>query len=402
MRCNRLVLIGLDGVPYTLLKDLADMGVMPNIAGIIKKGVFKKITSTLPEVSAVAWSSIITGENPGSHGIFGFTELDRKTGRLRFPDFDDLKSQPFWQKFPNLKHVIINVPSTYPARPLNGVLVSGFVAPDLRKAVYPKSLLPTLRKISYRTDVDSEKAHRDMNEFLKDVSNTLESSIKLYRHLWKNQKWNVFMYVFTVTDRLMHFLWDAYEDKNNKYNDAFLDYFKRIDKIIGEISYGLKKDDALLIFSDHGFERLEKEVHINNVLRENRLERRAFALDPARIYIERKDKDLTTEIEEVFNSLKIDKKRIINRVFRRDEIYSGSRVKYAPDLVLLSNNGFNLKVKPHSDTISSSAIFTGKHTYEDAFFLSYARRGEYQLDGPSVIAIGKLIDGIIAKKGGRV
>ena len=70
----RTVIIGLDGVPFGMIEDFAKTGIMPNTADVISQGVFKRTKSSLPEVSSVAWSSIISGENPGRHGIFGFMD----------------------------------------------------------------------------------------------------------------------------------------------------------------------------------------------------------------------------------------------------------------------------------------------------------------------------------------
>ena len=78
----RTILIGLDGVPFELLSDLAETGVMPNTKRLISSGTFRKMQSSIPEVSSVAWSSMITGTNPGTHGIFGFTVILDKHCRV--------------------------------------------------------------------------------------------------------------------------------------------------------------------------------------------------------------------------------------------------------------------------------------------------------------------------------
>ena len=93
---RKTVIIGLDGVPYELLLDFSEKGVMPNIKSLLSNGVLKKMASTIPEISSVAWSSIITGKNPAEHGIFGFTEFPPNTYRLSFPNFSQLKVSPFW------------------------------------------------------------------------------------------------------------------------------------------------------------------------------------------------------------------------------------------------------------------------------------------------------------------
>ena len=95
---RRTILIGLDGVPYRLIQHLSQNGTMPAVRALVDKGIFRKMASTIPEVSSVAWSSMITGMNPGVHGIFGFTDLAPGTYRLVFPNFDHLKARPFWER----------------------------------------------------------------------------------------------------------------------------------------------------------------------------------------------------------------------------------------------------------------------------------------------------------------
>ena len=80
---QRVLIIGLDGVPYGMIKDLAEAGVMPNMAKLISQSVFKKMTSSIPEVSSVAWSSMITGTNPGRHGVFGFMDLQPNSYKMK-------------------------------------------------------------------------------------------------------------------------------------------------------------------------------------------------------------------------------------------------------------------------------------------------------------------------------
>ena len=73
---NRTIVIGIDGVPFGLLDDLTEKGIMPNFAELKggDEGVFTPMKSSIPDISSVSWSSVITGKNPGEHGIYGFTE----------------------------------------------------------------------------------------------------------------------------------------------------------------------------------------------------------------------------------------------------------------------------------------------------------------------------------------
>lgn len=405
---NRTVIVGLDGVPYDLLNHLADAGIMPFTKKLISGGTFRKMQSTVPEVSSVAWSSIITGVNPAEHGIFGFTDLALNTYRLTFPNFDDLRCSPFWHRNQKARYVIINTPSTYPARALNGILISGFVALRLERAVYPESVIPDLKSMGYKIDVDSQKAHESLELFIKDLKNTNEARIAAYRHFW-TREWDVFMFVFTGTDRLMHFLWDSHEDKKQAFYQEFMDYFKRIDEIVGEMLCDINDKDNFVMLSDHGFEKLEKDVYVNNILQKEEFLKlpqaagadgrnfnisnmdystRAFALEPSRIYINlidkyprgnvtQKDREyVIRDIEDLFKDLECDDEKVIARIYRKEEIYEGPHLDRAPDLALVGNKGFNLKASLVSKEFFSKDIFTGKHTRDNAFLLVNRRCGE--------------------------
>ena len=87
MKNKRTVIIGIDGVSFGLLKELSDKGIMSNFKELRRNGIFSKMESSIPEISSVSWSSIITGKNPGEHNIYGFTDLINGTYSLSFPNF---------------------------------------------------------------------------------------------------------------------------------------------------------------------------------------------------------------------------------------------------------------------------------------------------------------------------
>jgi predicted AlkP superfamily phosphohydrolase/phosphomutase len=315
---------------------------------------------------------------------------------MRFPNFDDLKAPPFWDLWEG-ESIIINVPSTYPVRQMNGVLISGFVSIDFEKSVHPKFLIPHLKRLDYRLDVDSQKAHSSMGLFLEDLDKTLDARIKAYRYLWDSSNWQTFMLVFTATDRLMHFLWNAYEDTDHKYHNLFLEHFGKIDRVIGEIAGKISDEDLLIIHSDHGFERLDYDVYINYLLMQEGFLQikdtqnialdnidygtKAFALDPARIYLNRKGRyprgtvdqtdiaEILDRLEKLFNSLRINGRRVIRDIYRKEQLYTGPCVENAPDMVLVGAEGFNLRANIKAEKLYDKGIFGGKHTQDTAFLM---------------------------------
>ncbi|MBD3264635.1 MAG: hypothetical protein GF375_06005 [Candidatus Omnitrophica bacterium] len=416
----RTIIIGLDGVPFYLLKNLAQKNIMPNTSKLIKESRFNQMSSSIPEVSSVAWSSIITGCNPAEHGIFGFTDFPPNTYRLSFPNFSSLKKPAFWHKDKKKTHIIINVPSTFPVKELNGVHISGFVSLDLQRSVWPKELIPKLKEFDYRLDVDSQKAHQSMGLFLADLDKTLDARIKTSQYLWEIYDWSIFMLVFTGTDRLMHFLWDSCIDENHKYHSQFLNHFRKIDRHIGEILSKKKPEDKLIMVSDHGFESLDKDVYINFLLKEkgfltlkskNRpnfsnidFPTKAFSLDPARIYINMKGKypqgsitgddhnNIRGDLISLFEGLKIEGRKAIRDIYKKEDIYRGPYIESAPDLVLVADRGFNLKSSLSSQSLYSKGIFSGKHTQHDAFLLVNGLTDDKIPKKPDVCDVCSLIE----------
>ncbi len=88
-RKKRLLIAALDGVPFSLLQKFADDGTMPNTAAILRAGKARAMDTTVPDVSAVAWSTFMTGKSPTEHGIFGFVDIDHASYAFTFPNFYD-------------------------------------------------------------------------------------------------------------------------------------------------------------------------------------------------------------------------------------------------------------------------------------------------------------------------
>ncbi len=398
---SKIVFIGLDGVPHSFILDAVEKGILKNLGGILSDGKLYKIKSSIPEISSVAWSSLITGKSPGEHGIFGFTELAPNSYTMTFPNFNNIKSAPFWlnEDFSlrkDKRFAIINTPFTFPASEINGVHISGFVALDLKDAVFPESLFKQLDEMKYKIDVDSYLAHESINPFLRDLDKTLTKRIEASKEIFHNEDWDVFMLVFTGTDRLSHFLWDAYVDEGHKHHSDFLSHFQKIDQYVGEIFGELGEDDTIAFVSDHGFEALKLEVFINRYLHEwgylkfrndparsyNDIDAgtKAFAMDPGRIYLNYKDRyprgnvtkddaaEIIESLREKFTSLRIDGKKVIDEIFLGNDVYHGQYKSIGPDLILLGASGFDLKGNIKSQEFYVKGIFNGKHTYYDAFF----------------------------------
>ena len=400
--------MGLDGVPFPLLNSLRDKGHIPNMASMFQKGYYGRMSVCIPEISSVSWSSFMTGTQSGEHGIYGFIDLIPGTYNMSFPNFTHLKAAPLWDHLASQgkKAVVINMPATYPARKMNGALISGFVAVDINKAVYPSTLIPKLLQSGYRIDLDTARARQDYDFLFHDLNATLEGRMHAVDLLWQGIDWDLFIVVVTGTDRLMHFLWEAFEDESHPHHQNFLDYFKKVDIFVGrlferflELGGDAEVNNTFYMISDHGFNKIETEVYLNRWLQENSFLKfqnhqpktimdigrgsKAFVLDPSRVYINIKDKyPLGTvdrgDYENVRNEIKqgletltyLNNDSVVKRVYFKEELYFGPNLDWAPDIVVLSNHGFDLKGKVNSDAVFGRTDLSGMHNQDEAFFYS--------------------------------
>ncbi len=393
------VIIGLDGVPYGLLDDLSDRSIMPGFKELKKEGAFVPMKSTIPANSAVSWSTIITGENPGGHGVYGFTDLMSNSYVNSYHSFLNLKAPPFWRIEDTRRYLIINLPASFPAQKINGALVSGFVSPDQDRAVFPPSYTRKLRELGYKIDVDASKAKKSKMMFLKELNDVLDRRIDALNLLSSKIDWDILMFIITGTDRLEHYLWDAYQNKNHEWHQDFLDFYSKVDEAISHITSMVGDETPLLMLSDHGMEGVDEAVNINTHLAQqgflllednprksyNGIKRgtAAFALESARVYLNKadrfprgsvqKDKELEmmNRVSDSFLELKRGGRKVIKDVHRREDIYRGSETERAPDLVLVPESGFSLKTGLLKDNVFEKDFLTGKHTEDDAFL--YAR-----------------------------
>jgi len=124
------------------------------------------------------------------------------------------------------------MPHTYPAYPMNGILVSGFVAIDLKKATYPDSAFTYLSRMGYLIDVAADKAKEDKAAFMKSLFECFEVRKKAISHFFTQEPWDLFFACITETDRLHHFFFDASTDEENPYYQSFLRFYAELDNWI--------------------------------------------------------------------------------------------------------------------------------------------------------------------------
>jgi predicted AlkP superfamily phosphohydrolase/phosphomutase len=399
----RVVVLGLDGLPHSLALRLARRGGFDHLGGLCASQSCRPISAELPELSPVNWTSFYTAAGPEEHGVFGFTRIDPRDYSLSFADFTQVRCPTVFDRLAarGCSSRVINLPNTYPARPIGGWLISGFTAFELDRAVHPGFLLGPLRAAGYRLEADTLKGRHDPQYLLAELGRTLEGRRKALELFWPDLGWDLFVLVLTETDRLFHFLYPAVDDETHPLHGACLDFLHRWDRLIGAVLErfaDLPEPKRLMVLADHGFTTLKTEVDLNAWLRaaghlvlQGRpssewdgsviSERsRAFALDPGRIYLHERgrfsrgclspsdSRRVSRELREGLLSIRHEGVPIMQAVHTREELYGGACSPDTPDLVCQARPGFDLKGKFDRRELFGQYGRRGCHTAGNAFF----------------------------------
>ncbi len=149
MPTKKVIVIGLDGLEPSIVEAMLERGELPNLGKIRAAGCYFRVQTTYPAQTPVAWSSFVTGTNPGGHGIFDFISRDPQTylpdvALTRFERPRNMLAQPrvvnrrqgvpLWQPLSQagIPSTILRCPCTFPPEALQGRMLAGVGVPDLR------------------------------------------------------------------------------------------------------------------------------------------------------------------------------------------------------------------------------------------------------------------------------
>ncbi|MBI4085858.1 MAG: alkaline phosphatase family protein [Candidatus Liptonbacteria bacterium] len=282
---QKVFLFGIDGfVPKLVFGRYRNQ--LPNFSCLIEEGSYGILNSTVPPTSTVAWTSINSGRDPGETGIQSYMA---KQGRhYRTPSLvtsTDIKTPLLWDMLSRKgkKTIALNIPLTYPAKKINGVMVTDFLTPSFDdKSVYPVSFKKKIQELlfgkDYMFDVAGFLGYKKMNlDFLISQSYKMtKQHFKIARYLFEKMDWDLFDFVTIGTDRLHHMFWAHIDPtheryvKNSPYKNAVLDFYKYVDGEFGKFMKHSKMDSGttVMVVSDHGMDHMIRRINLNDWLRE--------------------------------------------------------------------------------------------------------------------------------------
>src|SRR3972149_6496232 len=277
MMKQKVLIIGVDGATYQIIRPMIKEGKLPNFERLINTGVSGDLTTTIPSLTPTAFTTLMTGVNPGHHGIFDFAGGVHRDYRSRIIlNSSNIHVKTIWEIISekNKKVISIGVPFTYPPFPVNGIMVSAGM-PNPEKGQDVKIFPPEVGKEIM--DYIGGTQHKNLTrrgsgfcgmpqmEFYEDLQEKVyyvfEKVRGIFFYLFNKYEWDIFMVHFNLTDMLQHNFWRFIDPGHVSYDKSLAEHFENaiykgyqdIDKLIGEVLAKTDQETNVIVLSDHGF-----------------------------------------------------------------------------------------------------------------------------------------------------
>ena len=368
----QVVVIGLDGATWEILQPWIDRGDLPTLAALQRESAWGELQSSVPFLSPPAWTTAVTGVNPGKHAIFDFERRLPQSIVIVNEDAKSRRAQPVWNVLQShaRRSLLMNIPMTDPPDEVLGLCVAGF---------------PHLDKIGYTFPPDLQQKLGDypLDALqMKLIPGTEDSLLALYREGLEarrrvaidwlhNEPFDLFWMVFTDTDRIQHTFWVFMDPQSPnydpqlaaRYGNAIHDFWVEQDRALGDVLAAVPAGATVLVLSDHGFGPIRYDVKLQNLMRMPGSGMTAqeadgvYVLDPsdaARILIARRGRDpgavwSPVEARRVRDKLATLLRNardprtganVCERVWTNEELFHGTYAEKGPDLVVLPADGY--------------------------------------------------------------
>jgi predicted AlkP superfamily phosphohydrolase/phosphomutase len=293
-RSPRVLVIGLDGGTYDVLMPLAEEGVMPNFARLLRSSALAKLSSTEPYTTPVAWTSFQTGCDVGVHGIYDYRYLDHTRGQVLLNHAGRIACPTLFQQISASggEVVSIDLPMTYPpSREMRGIVVGGLDSPSAEVALapYPR-LASALRSAGVDYDIRTiwkrkPQSFDELRAGLAATGTAFRSRVTAALLADQVTDWRMMVVQFQALDSFQHRCWhllaaDAEgmgrQNVESSWVAAVRDAMWALDACLGELlELADRRGAAVVVLSDHGFGQFREKISVAEVLRQRELLRLA-------------------------------------------------------------------------------------------------------------------------------
>jgi len=429
----KVVLIGLDGATFAVLDHLMSDGVMPFLRAWSSGGVRAVLRSTSHPLTPIAWTTLMTGRQPGNHGVFDFVRADFDGPQPGYVlgTSADVRVETLWAMASRhgRRVTCLNFPSMFPPPAIDGFVVPGFVPWQyMSRAVHPRDLyarlknLPDFNRKQLALDWDIERkalqglSENEFEDWIQFHTAREAQWFSITQFLMREEPCELTAILFDGVDKLQHLCYHLLDPSlAPRYTSEWalrirslcLDYFRQLDRFIGEIVEAAGHLAQVFIASDHGFHAASDQIFYANVWLEKQgyfswkedapldhegrltLEGHAgpdtlidwsrtvaFALTASSnaIWIRRKrngsvgvsDEEYPSVCKRLVDGLTtltdpVTGERLVQRVMTREEAFPGAAVNDAPDLTLVLSDYSFLSVLRTDSVVKPRRLPYGTH-----------------------------------------
>jgi len=283
MEKQKIFVIGWDSATWDLMHPWIADGKLPNLAKLIDQGVYGKLESVVPPLTPPAWTSFMTGKNPGKHGIFHFFEPQPGSYAMRYTNAGSRRSRTIWQILSSAGQSVgtVNVPFTYPPEQVQGFQISGMDTPSEKSAfVHPPQLREELESSLGRLNLElrflgamnTDQKHQRALDEMEAID---QQWTKTGLYLLEKHPVDVMMLTYMSIDTVQHHYWHYMDPAHflhdpkgaQKFGNAILSVYERLDRAIGEFTSRLPEGATVFVISDHGGGPVsDRMVYLNRYL----------------------------------------------------------------------------------------------------------------------------------------
>ncbi|MGD9145187.1 MAG: alkaline phosphatase family protein [Anaerolineae bacterium] len=276
----KVLVIGLDGVTFDLLGPWIEAGELPNLQKLMAQGASGRLRTTLPPISSSSWSSFLTGVNPGKHGLVDFVYPGTDSYKVSMVNATSRRTRALWNWLneAGYKVGLLGIPTTYPTEPVDGFMISGFLAPGPDSEwAYPPELKQEIQTVLGEFLLSPDERYRStrwLDRFLDDLTASVENRTQAALYLMRNKPWDVFAVVYWDTDMVQHETWRLLDPNHPRHEpveaaaqqERILDFHRKVDADVGRLLAEVDSDTLVVVMSDHGFGPVHSFFLTNNWL----------------------------------------------------------------------------------------------------------------------------------------
>src|SRR5439155_13924906 len=268
MKTPKVLIVGLDSATFDLARPWIAEGKLPSLTALMQNGAWGRLASVVPPITPPAWTSFMTGKNPGKHGIFHFLEASPGRYGLRYLNAGSRRAKTIWRILSDTGYTVgtMNIPFTYPREQLSGFQISGMDTPSEKSSfVYPPELRSELVSLLGRFQLDirylgymSTDARRE--QVLAEMDKLDHQWLSASLYLMEKHPADVMMFTFMSIDTVQHHFWHYMDHTHylhnpaavERFGDAVLRVYQRLDEAVGQMLRKTSSDTSVLVVSDHG------------------------------------------------------------------------------------------------------------------------------------------------------